>query len=108
MSNSIAEQSAISVTIDAPPGLPPISANVHIHPKTVEEFEAVVEAVGGPGVFRASVYEWVTADLPGDVRLMLYQPATYERPSRPQYPFIAEFNERVEQARAAAAGQETC
>ena len=47
----MSHESKITVTIDAPEGLPPIKALLTCEPKTLVEFDAVVEAVGGPCAF---------------------------------------------------------
>lgn len=47
----MSHESKITVTIDAPEGLPPIKALLTCEPKTRAEFDAVVEAVGGPCAF---------------------------------------------------------
>lgn len=74
-----------------------------VEPKTIQEFEVIVKALGGAAAFQpasvstAAAYAiHVTAT---GQRLLLYPPTDYEAPKPKGHPFIQRFNERIEAAK---------
>lgn len=88
---------AITVEVTAPDGLPALKASLFAHPETAEEFDAVVDAMGGPAAFRYyRDSNFATADLNDGGSLYLYQPKSADAEVRvTRYPFLAEFAERI-------------
>lgn len=95
MPETVPTAQAITVKVDAPDGLPPLKPALFIHPETVDEFEAVVAAVGGPGAFRYyGTSDFATAEVDG-ATVYLHQPKDQQKPIA-RHPFMAAFAERID------------
>jgi hypothetical protein len=91
--------SRISVSVDAPEGLPEPHVTLGYRPATADEFERIVDACGGPAEFKVGYG--------GDAVYVLRDDGTYIRvqapkdvePAKPAaHPFITAFDERIKAA----------
>lgn len=97
--------SQISVTVDGPEGLPEPRVTLRYTPATAREFDALVEAFGGPsefsvcGDFVYSTPDHVGPDAPLSVHI--HEPADAEPPKPAPHPFLETFLSRIHEARDA-------
>lgn len=94
----------VKITVEGlPEGVSP-GAILFVKPKTIEEFDAIVELAGGPGEFDGGERNGFASAVVDGGSLFLYVPTDIEgeapKPESPGKRFMREFEER----RAAAAG----
>lgn len=91
----------IKVTVDVPAGLPSHGVGIFFKPETTAEFEAIVDACGGPAAFSHVYGNEAYASIAGATTVYLTQPKDAKPVERPA-PFMDRFKERVAEARAEA------
>jgi hypothetical protein len=92
--------SSISVHVDAPEGLPKPFVSLSYKPATTDEFEQLVEALGGPSAFRLS-YNGSGAFVMFDdgTTLVHVEAPTDAEPAKPaRHPFMQAFEQRIKAA----------